>query len=261
VKILSDTLDVRHFFGYNPDGSYQTTGPVGRFASLEYPPPNALLNYQAGKLVDDDLRSRRETSPLSTDLPDDYYDAIAAHLCPMDFLTQNLLQTVIRNGQVKTISLEADPAYLLPENWNQVHDLISGLSCFTVDESAITLFFRGRTSDILEMAAGLGAMGCEHIIIRRKEGGKLLFEHSSRHNWQIPDYPVKILNLHTARHAFCGGFLAGYLLRYDPLMAAVYGDISEAIAQECLDPLDMFDSLPGLLNARLKAHLDRVKLL
>ncbi|MBA4420720.1 MAG: hypothetical protein C0391_06205 [Anaerolinea sp.] len=261
VKTLAENIDLRHFYGYNQDGTFQTGSPVGRFAAIEYPIPLDLLNYSPEKQPVDDLRSRRPTSPLSTDIPVDYHDAIAAHLCPMDFITQSLLQTVLRSGEIKTITLEADPAYLLPENWKSIPTVVSGLSCFTVDEEPISLFFRGRTIEPLEMASALGSMGSEHIIIRKKGGGKLLYQHSTNRNWLIPDYPVKKVNAHSSQHAFSGGYLAGYILTYDPLLAMAYGNVSESIAAEGLHPLSIFEALPGLAQARLKILTEQVTLL
>jgi ribokinase len=250
VKIILESIDLRTFYGYQPDGTYQKDGSVGSFADIEHPFPLALLNYKPEKNPKDDLHTRQRTSPLSTDIPHDYLDAIAAHLCPMDFITQSLLQSVLHAGNIRTITLEANPAYLLPQNWNEIPNVVSGLTCFMVEEKDIRQFFRSRSNDLVEMAAAIGKMGSEFVIIRLEPGGVLLYQHSSNLKWEVPQYPVKRVNAHSARHAFCGGFLAGYIQSYDPVIASVKGVVSESMASEALYPLDLFEAMTGLAQAR-----------
>ncbi len=259
VKILQESLDLRSFYGYSAEGRYQIQSPVGQFADLEYPFPTALLNYKPEKTTRDDLQTRMRTSPISSDIPSDYQDAIAAHICPMDYLTQSLLQAALHSGQIRTITIEANPAYLIPENWKLIPNVVSGLTAFIVEEEHIRQLFRGRSNDLPEIAAGVGNMGCEMIVIRLNGGGKLLYQHSIKQSWMIPDYPVLKLNSHSSSHAFCGGFLAGYLNSYDPVMAALHGNISESMAAEGLHPLSIFDALPGLAQSRLDILKEKVK--
>ena len=51
----------------------------------------------------------------------------------------------------------------------------------------------------------------------------------------IPAYPVTIVDPTGAGDAFCGGVLAGYRNTYDPLQAAMYGNISSAMIMEGID--------------------------
>ncbi len=249
IKIIPDSIDLRNFYGYKSDSLYQLDGSVGLFADIEYPYPLSLLNYKPEKSPKDDLHTRQLTSPLSTDIPNDYLDAVAAHLCPMDFITQSLLQSVLHAGQIRTITLEANPAYLLPENWNELPGIVSGLTCFVVEEKDIRQFCRGRSNELSEMAAEIGKMGSEFIVIRQ-ENGIMLYQHSTGLKWTIPYYQVQKVNAHSARHAFCGGFLAGYIQTYDPVSAAIKGVVSESMAAEVLHPLAIFDSISGLAQAR-----------
>ncbi len=259
VKIFPESLDLRNFYGYNSDGTFQTHSPVGLFAELELPFPPSLYNYKAKKTLKDDLHSRIPTSPISSDIPADYLDAIAAHLCPMDYITQSLLQSALHSGEIRTITLEANPAYLIPENWKLLPNIVSGLTCFIVMEEDIRQFFRGRSDELPEIAAGLGAMGCEFVVIRLKVGGKFLYQHSNKKKWIIPDYPVTRMNAHSSHHAFCGGFLSGYILSYDPLTAVLHGCVSESMASESLHPLSIFDAMPGLDQVRLEILKEQVQ--
>lgn len=259
VTVVQESIDLRCFYGYSSEDRFQIHSPVGLFADLQYPFPIALLNYKPEKVTKDDLHSRLITSPISSDIPADYLDAIAAHICPMDYLTHSLLQAAFHAGSIRTITLEANPAYLIPENWKMIPNVVSGLTAFIVEEEHIRQFFRGRSNDLADIAAGIGDMGCEFLIIRLNHGGKFLYQHSTKQKWMIPDYPVRKLNAHSSGHAFGGGFLAGYLNSYDPVTATLYGNISESIAAEGLHPCSIFDALPRLAQVRLNVLKDKVE--
>ena len=55
-----------------------------------------------------------------------------------------------------------------------------------------------------------------------------------------------------AGDAFCGGFLAGYRKTYEPLEAALYGNVSASLNVEGSGAFYPLDVLPGLAQARLE---------
>ena len=63
----------------------------------------------------------------------------------------------------------------------------------------------------------------------------------------------RVLVLTGAGDAFCGGFLAGYRRTYDPLLAALHGNISASLVLEGHGPFYALEALPGLAQARLEA--------
>jgi ribokinase len=62
-----------------------------------------------------------------------------------------------------------------------------------------------------------------------------------------------------AGDSFCGGFLAGYKKTYDPLQAALYGNVSASLKVEGSGAFYPLDVLPGLAEARLHALKDLVR--
>jgi sugar/nucleoside kinase (ribokinase family) len=103
------------------------------------------------------------------------------------------------------------------------------------------------------MAEGLAAYGCEIIVFKCGERGQMLYDAASRQRWEVPPYPVRVVNPIGAGDAFCGGFLAGYRRAYDPLEAVLYGNISASLTVEGRLPLYALDVLPSLPAARLEA--------
>ena len=54
-------------------------------------------------------------------------------------------------------------------------------------------------------------------------------------------------------------FLAGYRQTYDPVQAALYGNISASLVVEGVGPFYALDTLPGLPEARLEALRQSVR--
>ena len=61
---------------------------------------------------------------------------------------------------------------------------------------------------------------------------------------------MRVVNPTGAGDAFCGGFLAGYRETYDPLEAALCGNISASLVVEGSGPFYALDVWPGLAEAR-----------
>mgnify|MGYP000445214421 CR=1 FL=1 len=259
IRTLTQEIDHRYFAAYPDPDTRSTDNPVAHFARLGMPFPKALLGYTPPV---PQLDSRLRPGPLTlrqNDFPTDYLDATAAHLCPMDFLSHTLLPSILRQGQIHTITLEPGANYMNPVFWDDMPVLMNGLSAFICSETRLNGLFQGRSTDLWEMAAALAGCGCDLIVIQRGSQGQYVYHHSARARWIVPAYPVQPLDPTGAGDAFCGGFLAGLRASYDPLYAALTGSISASMVMEGAHPFYALDSLPGLAQARLEALRDRVR--
>ena len=253
VRTLPEAVDVRSFFAFSDRNSRLSDDPVPHFARLGLPFPKSLLGYRS-PLANLDSRTRLTSVSLRQgDIPPDFLDATAAHLCPLDYLTHSVLPAVLRQSEFTTITLDPSAGYMNPTFWNDVPALLTGLTAFFPSEEEIRSLFQGHSTDLWEMAEALAAYGCEIIVIKRGESGQLVYVSSTRSRWEIPSYPARLVNPIGAGDAFCGGFLAGYRKTYDPLQAALYGNISASLVVEGNDPGYALDALPGLPQARLEA--------
>jgi ribokinase len=149
--------------------------------------------------------------------------------------------------------------YMNPTFWDDIPVLLNGLTAFLASEEKMMSLFQGRSTDLWEMAEALTGYGCEIIVIKRGSRGQLLYNGGSRTRWILPAYPVQIVNPSGAGDAFCGGFLAGYRSNYDPLEAALAGNISAALVIEGTNPFYTLEALPGLARARMDALRDTVR--
>ncbi len=253
VRILPESVDVRSFIAYNENRSRSNEEPVIHFARQGEPFPRSLLGYRNPS---ENLASRTRLLPTSlrqVDIPAEFLDANAAHLCPLDYLTHSVLPAVLRQAEFTTVTLDPSSGYMNPIYWGDVPALVTGLTAFLPAEEEIRSLFEGRSSDLWEMADALAAYGCEIIVIKRGESGQFLYDASTRRRWEIPSYPVRAVDPTGVGDAFCGGFLAGYRKTYDPLEAVLYGSISASFVLESDSPFYALDALPGLAEARLEA--------
>jgi sugar/nucleoside kinase (ribokinase family) len=253
IKVVPEPIDLRQFAAYpSPDVS-QTDNPVAYFARMGLPFPKALLEYN-DREPQMDSRTRLTLLTLRlNDIPSDYLDASAAHLCPMDYLSHNLLPSILRQGHITTISIDPSAGYMNPTYWDDIPALVNGVTAFLASEEKVQSLFQGRSTDLWEMAETLVHYGCEVVVIKRGPRGQYLYDGSNGSRWTIPAYPARVADPYGAGDAFCGGFLAGYHRYYDALKSTLAGNISASLVIEGNGPFYALDVLPGLAEARMQA--------
>lgn len=259
VRRLSEPLDVRNFYVLTEKLTLLQDDPAPHFARLGLPFPRPLLGFRVPRNAVD---SRSQLTPFSirqADLHPDYLTANAAHLCPSDYLTQTLIPAVLRQNGFTTITLDPSPGMMSPIFWDDIPAVLTGLTAFMPSERGLRALCATRLSDIWEMAEAMAAYGCEFIVIRRGEAGQYLYDSATRQRWEIPAYPARLVNPAGAGDAFCGGFLAGYRRTFDPLQAALHGNISASLVVEGNGAFFALDALPGLAEARLGALREVVR--
>lgn len=259
VRVLPEAVDVRSFFAYLDRNTRSYDDPVAHFARLGLPFPKALLGYRNPLSPLDSRTQLLATSLRQGDVPGDFLDASAAHLCPLDYLTHSVLPAMLRQAEFTTVTLDPSPGYMNPTYWGDVPSLITGLTAFLPAEEDVCALFEGRSNDLWEMAEALSAYGCEIMVFKCGARGQLLYDAASHTRWEIPPYPAQVVNPTGAGDAFCGGFVAGYRKSYDPLEAVLYGNISASLVVEGHDPYYALDTLPGLPQARLDALRQSVR--
>ncbi len=254
VKILPYAMDVRFFTAIIDRYTRSFDDPVAHFARAGLPFPKALLGYKPANGISIDSRTQMQAFSLrQADIPDEYLDANAAHLCPLDYLTHSLLPALMRQAEVTTVTLDPSPGYMNSAYWGDIPALLTGLTAFLPAEEEVRMLFKNRTHDLWEMAEALAAYGCEIIVIKCGARGQLLYDAATHSRWEVPPYPARFANPIGAGDAFCGGFLAGYRRTYDPLEAVMYGNIAASLVVEGNLATYALDALPGLHVARLES--------
>ncbi|GAP05870.1 sugar kinases, ribokinase family [Anaerolinea thermolimosa] len=259
IRRLEEPVDLREFIVYPDLETRLEDQPVAHYARLQRPFPPALLGYTPpNRTLDDRIRPRWYTI-RPNDFPDDYFDATAAHIAPLDYLSHTLVPPLLRQKHIHTITLETGNGYTDPAFWDDLPVLLHGLTAFLITEDALRNLARDQVKDLWELAEMLASWGCEMIVIKRPGGNQLVYEHSSHGRWIIPPYPSRIRCPDGAGDAFNGGFLAGFRTTYDPVQAALQGNISASVVMESPDPFYAFGVLPGLPQARMESLRDMVR--
>ncbi|HTX90895.1 MAG TPA: carbohydrate kinase family protein [Anaerolineales bacterium] len=251
IHILAKVLDLRFFQAWLDLQTVQNGNPVAHFARIGLPFPKSLLGYQPAAEADDDRKTSHPDSPRPDDIPEDYLNAHAVHICPMDYVTAGRLLSAFRQASVTSITLDPSAAFMLGTALDDVRILLHGLTAFLPSEDELRALFWGRTDDLWQMAETLCSFGCEFIVIKRGARGQMLYDSATKKRWEIPAYPARPVDLSGAGDSFCGGFLAGYQKTYDPLQAVLHGGVSASLTIEGSGAFHALDALPGLAQARL----------
>lgn len=260
IRIQPGELDLRVFMAYTETFEPDNSNLVSHFARRGIPFPKALLGFQPRDA--ERTRSPRgkpdPASPLLSDLPSEYMDAGALHLCPLDLSAHLQFMDSLRTA-MRILTLDPFPTYMVPASMRDVRALCNGLTAFMPSLEEITSLFWGQTHDVWEMAEAVGEFGCEYIVIKCDADGQLLYDAGNKRRYQIPAYPVGLVDPTGAGDTFCGGFLAGYRKDYDPLEGVLYGNVSASLAIEGSGPFFPLECMPGLAQARLDTLRDMVR--
>ena len=259
IRILPEAVDLRSFYAYADHNIRLLDDPVTHFSRLGLSFPKELLGYRPPDTTLDSRTKLKPTSIHQGDIIADYLNATAAHICPVDYLTHTLLPAVLRQAGFTTITLDPSSGYMNPTFWDDIPALITGLTAFITAEEELRALFQGRSANLWEMAEALAGYGCEFIVIKRGIGGQLLFDAATHSHWEIPAYAARVSDPTGAGDAFSGGFLAGYRRTFDPVQAALHGNISASITVEGSGAFYTLDALNGLAQARMDALAQSVR--
>jgi sugar/nucleoside kinase (ribokinase family) len=253
INVLPESLDLRQFTAYADMKTRVHENPIKHFSHIGLPFPKALFGYVYNDLIPS---SRTQLLPVAIrpgDIPEDYLEAKAAHICPMDYLDHKLLPSLLRSGYVTTITLDPSDGYMIPSFWDDFPHVISGIDAFITSERKLRSLFQNRSEDLWEMAEAVGSFGCEFVIIRCQERGQLVYDAVSKSRWLVPAYPARVIDPTGGGDAFCGGFLIGYQKTFDPLHGTLYGNISASLTIEGSKAFYALDALSGLAEARYQS--------
>lgn len=229
---------VRAWLIYEPDGRRRH---LGRNAALLEHPPVTVASFTAYHRIY--RRLMRGITPQAPDIPGVFRTAAAVHLAPQ-LRPRHLANATALRRRYALLSLDPSPEDMDPVT---LRGLLRCVDCFLPSREeivtqgrkwdAIRLVRRWLTWGVRTVCIKLGAEGC--VVGAR---GRLV---------RIPAARTLAVELTGAGDAFCGGFLAGYLLTRDPTEAALRGVVSASFAVEGV-------GLQGLLAADARAARARL---
>lgn len=252
INILQESVDLRAFRRYADMDNYIIKDPIGHFANLEKPFPQALLGYKPKESKPDSLEDLTTLSIRPSDIPQEYLYANAAHLGPIDYLTHSLIPNVLRQEGITTITLKPDRGYIQPDFWDDLQPIFNDIDGLMFSEQDLRNLFKDKTNDLWEMTEEIATKGCPLVIVLRGERGQILYDANSKKKYEVPAYDARVVDTTGAGSAFCGGFLVGFRHTFDPLESVLHGNIAASIMIEGSGVFYSKDVLPGLQAARLE---------
>lgn len=253
VKVLPGSFDARRFIAHADAFKTYYDNPVQHFSDRGLTYPLGLLGYQPRTAAISSRTTPLRQSLQISDVPKDYLEASAVHICPIDYLSHVILPSVFRQGQATTITLAPAPGYMSPSFWEEIPGLLSDLTAFLPTEQDVRSLFQGRSTDLWEMAEALAKYGPEFILIQTESSGYYLYDGVGKKRWVVPQYQAQVVDPTGAADAFASGFLVGYREHYDSLQAALMGAIGASLVVEGSGVFYALDVMPGLVQARLTA--------
>lgn len=251
--------EMRAFYKVIDENQYDTENPIKYFASLEKPLPSVLLGYN-GLPFQKEIKTT--TSPITLQpehIPTHFFQCSTALLCSIDFLSLSMLPPYLRINGINYLFIKPSSGTMVPNYWNDVPALVRGSTGLICTKKEAESLFLGKCENLVEIMERLVSFGLEFVIITCGKNGQLLFGRSERKLWQIPAYPVQVVDCIHAVDAFAGGFLAGFLNSYDPLMATLFGNIAASIKLEGSSAFYLLDALPEFVQSRLVVLKEKVK--
>jgi sugar/nucleoside kinase (ribokinase family) len=250
--------EYRRFFAYRDDDQPLIESPMSVFSKLGLSFPRDLLGFSLPQETEDSRITLPENSFRDFEIPPLFFEASTLHVCPLEYLNHMTIPTILRKGNISTVSLDASTSYMHPSFLTDLRILLKGVTAFLTSERKLRSLFFGKTNDLWEMADELSSFGVEMIVIKRGSQGQLLQISPTKTHWQVPAYPARLVDPTGCGDCFSGGFLAGYRKTYDPLQSILYGNVSASFCLECSTPRQVSDFLPGLPELRLNRLKDWV---
>jgi len=251
-------VDLRNFIAFTDTNDRSQSNAVSHFARRQLPFPKSLLGYQAPDEFRKDMREPELISPAALDVPKEYWNVCHVHICPFDFISQSQMVNLFKGGSNQIVSLDPAPGYMIPTFWRDLRLILQGVTIFQPSEEELRALFWGETNDLWEMARRISEYGPQVIVIKRGALGQFVYDVAGNHRYEIPAYAARLVDPTGAGDAFCGGFLAGFQITNDPLMAALHGSVSASLKIEGSGPFYELGVLPGLAKARLHSLKEMV---
>lgn len=195
-------------------------------------------------------------SPLPDDIPTNYRQADAFLIAAMSLEAQEELAAWLKAQTAGAIALDLQEDYI-SGNEERLRALIGRADLFLPSEEEVRRLLGHE--EWLRAAQEFARMGPGIVVIKRGSAGSLAYDARTGQSFEVPAYPVAVVDMTGAGDAFCGGFVAGFVRDPQRLEHAARGgavSASFAIAGFSIETLSL--ARPADAVARLSDWLGRM---
>jgi hypothetical protein len=252
IHQINSAFESRSFFAMLDEDKYDTENPVGYFGRLNQPFPKSLFGYSGLPFQKENQNQPSPKTLFPEDVPKSYLNASMVLLGPVDYLSLNMLAPHMRNNSINTLVIKPSPGTMNPSFWYSFPALVRGCTGLICTQKNALNLFLGKSENLWEIAETLASFGLEFVVLTCGAKGQLVYDRLNHSRWQIPAYPIKVIDCVHASDTFAGGFMAGFQRSFDPIKATFYGNIACSLKLEGSGSFYILNAMPELANARLE---------
>lgn len=147
------------------------------------------------------------------------------------------------------------------ENWISGHEaiiqsMLADVDFFLPSELQARMLYGANAPEAA--ARAFAQFGPKAVVIKLGAEGSLVYDTAHDRLTHVPIYPAQVRDTTGAGDAYCGGFLAGYLLTGDAVMAGQYGTVSASYVVEAIGALATAQPGPAEARARLAVVAEKM---
>ncbi|MDW8351391.1 MAG: carbohydrate kinase family protein [Anaerolineae bacterium] len=257
IRRVRGPQDHRTFYAYLDEHTRVDTEPAKHFARLGLALPPELRDYVHSTPGQDDPHHYEPLAVTPEDLAlyfaarcdssDSLHsasaeakgcDAIGLHMAPISIRTQRYLPEAARRHGVRVVSADPGERAMQPALMPYVREMLGQVDIFLPSDREAERLFRDEPAmtDVRRYAAWFADCGPRVVVLKMGANGALVHERGSGRFWHVPALPVRVVDVTGAGDAFCGGFMADFVQRGDPIRAAVAGTVSASFAVQDYGP-------------------------
>lgn len=191
--------------------------------------------------------TNEEATIAPDEIPVGCLSARGYHIAPMPTHQQQaLVERLGRPGCL--ISLDPHERWITGQE-QAVCEMLRRVDLFLPSEVEARHLY--GANDPEKAAVEFARHGPRAVIVKIGPEGALVYDRDRGQLTHVPVFPANAIDPTGAGDAFCGGFLAGYLLTNDILTAAVYGTVAASYVVEAIGALSTAQPSPAELRERL----------
>ncbi len=250
--------DSRRYYLIDDKNASSENNPQKYFSDQKIPLPKELLGYEPEQNKVDNRKLGTANTIKPENFPVEYLSSRYLALCPVDFLTHNMIPAFFRAQTQGEVFIHASSGYTYSSFFFDIPSLVNGASMIMISEENARRLFLGKLDDTWLILEALACYGVDIIVLSKNSGGYDMLDIINHKKIHIPSYPVNCIDPLGADDAFFGGFLAGYLTSFDPMYASIIGSATASVKNEGSTPKFLLGILKDLLIARVEFLREKV---
>lgn len=233
--------DHRTFYAYAPDGRREDTDPLRHYTRFGLTLPDELADYVDSTPQQDDPHQYEPLAPRPEDWPDLFGEVTAVHLSPLPLATHLSVPIALRTRGIAQITVDPGERYMIPQRAPYLRQILPQTDAFLPSDQEVESLL-GEGTDLSEAARTLRSWGATTVVIKMGHQGVLILSPGDDKPLRLRPYhepgDKRVIDVTGAGDAFCGGFMVGFSLSQNVILAAQMGLVSASLVVENIGALD-----------------------